>query len=71
MFRQNVSLLDRGIRLVIGVALGILVFTTLTGVAQIVAAVVGAILVLTALFGFCPLYALLRISTKPAKRAQA
>jgi hypothetical protein len=71
MFRQNESALDRVIRLVIGVALGILVFTTLTGAWQIVAAIVAAVMLLTGAVGFCPLYALFRISTKSTKRAQA
>ena len=71
MFSQNESALDRVIRLVIGVGLGILVFTSLTGVWQIIAAVVAAIMLLTAAVGFCPLYALFHISTKSTKRAQA
>ncbi len=71
MFPQNESALDRVIRLVLGIVLGVLVFTSLTGVWQIVAAVVAAILLLTAAVGFCPLYALFRISTKSGKRAQA
>lgn len=67
---QNEGVIDRIIRLVLGVALGILVFTSLTGVWQIVVAVVAAILLVTAAVGFCPLYALFRINTKPGKRAQ-
>lgn len=70
MFPQNVSALDRVIRLVIGIALGALVFTSLTGVWQIVVAVVAAVFLLTAAVGFCPIYALLYISTKSGKRAQ-
>ncbi len=71
MLPQNESALDRVIRLVIGIGLGILVFTSLTGVWQIIAAVVAAVMLLTAAVGFCPLYALFRISTKSGKRAQA
>ncbi len=71
MFPQNEGALDRVIRLVIGVALGALVFTSLTGVWQIVAAIVAAILLLTAAVGFCPLYALFRVSTKSTGRARA
>ena len=71
MLPQNESALDRGIRLIIGIALGALVFTILTGVWQIVVAIVAAVLLLTAVVGFCPLYALFRISTKSGKRAQA
>ena len=71
MIPQNESALDRVIRFVIGIGLGVLVFTSLAGVWQIIAAVVAAVLLLTAAVGFCPLYALFRISTKPGKRAQA
>lgn len=64
MLPQNESALDRVIRLVIGAALVVGVVTAFTGVAQIVAGVVAAILLLTGAVGFCPLYALLRINTK-------
>ncbi len=64
MFALNEGALDRIIRFVAGVGIGVAVFTVLTGVWQIVAAVVAAILLLTAIVGFCPLYALLRISTR-------
>jgi hypothetical protein len=64
MFPQNEGALDRIIRVVAGVGLGIVVFMLLTGVWQIVAGVVAAILLVTGLVGFCPLYALLRIDTR-------
>ncbi len=64
MFAQNEGVVDRGIRIIVGLGIGIAVFTLLTGVWQIVAAVVAAILLLTGIVGFCPLYALLRISTR-------
>jgi hypothetical protein len=64
MFPQNEGALDRIIRCVAGLGLGIVVFTVLSGVWQIVAGVVAAILLVTALVGFCPLYALLRIDTR-------
>lgn len=64
MVPQNESALDRGIRFVAGVVLGIIVLTALSGVWQIVAGVVAVILLVTGLVGFCPLYALLRINTR-------
>jgi DUF2892 family protein len=64
MFAQNEGAVDRAARIVVGLGLGIAVFTLLTGVWQIVAAVVAAILLLTGVVGFCPLYALLRINTR-------
>lgn len=64
MFTQNEGTLDRVIRVVAGAVLGITVFTALTGIWQIVAAVVAAILLVTGIVGFCPIYALLRINTR-------
>lgn len=64
MFAQNEGAVDRALRVIAGLGLGIAVFTLLTGAWQIVAAVVAAILLLTGVVGFCPLYALLRINTR-------
>jgi hypothetical protein len=64
MFPQNEGALDRIIRFVAGVGLGIVVFMVLSGVWQIVAGMVAAILLVTGLVGFCPLYALLHIDTR-------
>ncbi|MGO9178465.1 MAG: DUF2892 domain-containing protein [Candidatus Limnocylindrales bacterium] len=65
----NESPIDRGIRIVLGVALAAL------SVAGLVAApivygtwVVAAIALVTGIVGFCPLYAILRVSTAPARR---
>jgi hypothetical protein len=67
MFKGNEASWDRIVRVVLGV-----LFLYL-GLGHIVAGglgmlldVVGAILVLTGLVGFCPLYALLKFSTKKA-----
>ena len=51
----------RGIAALILLALGI--GGVLTGTLKVVAIIVGAILALTALIGFCPIYALLKKST--------
>ena len=64
MFPRNEGALDRAIRLAVGIVAGVGVFTILTGVWQIIGAVVAAILLVTAVVGFCPLYALLRLSTR-------
>jgi hypothetical protein len=69
MFTANESTLDRGIRLVAGLILLTLVFTTLTGIWQIVAAVAGLILLATGAIGFCPLYELFGITTCPRQPA--
>lgn len=71
MFSTNEGTLDRGVRLVAGLILLALVFTALTGIWQIIAAVVGLIMLATGAIGFCPLYALFGISTclrRPAAR---
>ncbi|HEX8997072.1 MAG TPA: DUF2892 domain-containing protein [Ktedonobacterales bacterium] len=68
MLRQNESALDRIIRALIGIALAVVTFTVLSGVAQIIAGIVAALLLVTAAVGFCPLYALLRIGTKSSSR---
>ena len=39
-----------------------------SGPVAILASVVGAIALVTGIVGFCPLYAILRVSTKPATR---
>ncbi len=69
MFTVNEGTLDRGVRLVAGLILLALVFTTLTGIWQIVAAVVGLILLATGAIGVCPLYTLFGITTCPRQAA--
>ena len=65
MFTVNEGTLDRAIRAVAGLILLALVFTALSGILQIVAAVAGLILLATGAIGFCPLYALFGIRTCP------
>lgn len=64
LFVRNESSLDRIVRIVIAVvAFGLAFFGGLTGIAQIAALVVGAIMLVTAAVGFCPLYRVFGIST--------
>lgn len=69
MFKAaNVGAIDRIIRIVIGIVLIVLPFTTAVpalaeGYARYAALIVGAILILTALVRFCPLYRLIGAST--------
>jgi hypothetical protein len=65
----NESPIDRAIRIVLGLAL------VAVGVAGLVTApvlyitwVVAAVALATGIAGFCPLYAILRLSTAPARR---
>jgi hypothetical protein len=65
----NESTPDRIIRIVVGVVLAALAVTgTASGALAVVAWVVAAILVVTGVVGFCPLYAIFRISTRSGSR---
>ena len=57
---MNVGNIDKVIRIIAGVALGILAYMGTLGVW---AWVVGAILLVTGIVGFCPAYKLLGMST--------
>ncbi len=67
MFQRNEGPVDRTIRVVLGVLLlvvGLWLLNGLGGAAGgIVVAVIGAILLITGITGFCGLYRLLGIST--------
>ncbi|HFC08975.1 MAG TPA: DUF2892 domain-containing protein [Chloroflexi bacterium] len=63
--KTNESLLDRIIRVVLGVVLVVIAYLgVLTGAWQWVAYVVGAIALITGIVGFCPLYAVFGFQTK-------
>jgi hypothetical protein len=65
--KTNESSLDRIIRAIVGIIFLALYFTgTVTGTLGIVLIVLGAVLLLTGIVGFCPLYALLKINTNKA-----
>jgi len=65
--KTNESGLDRIIRAIVGIIFLALYFTgTVTGTLGIVLIVLGAVLLLTGVVGFCPLYALLKINTNKA-----
>ncbi len=70
MFTKNEGPLDRGIRAVVGALALIAGFTTLSGLWQIIAGVVGLMLLVTAAIGICPLYSVLGVNTCPAKPAE-
>ncbi|MCE5208598.1 MAG: DUF2892 domain-containing protein [Chloroflexi bacterium] len=62
--KTNESGLDRIIRVIVGIVLLALYFTgAVTGGLGILFIVLGAVLLLTGIVGFCPLYALLKIKT--------
>ena len=63
----NESLIDRIVRVGLGVGLAVLLVAGVVAAPLLyVAWVVAAIALVTGIVGFCPLYALLRISTKRA-----
>ena len=65
MMKQNMSSADRTIRAVVAVVLAALIyFNVLTGTAAVILGVVAGVFLLNALFGFCPLYAIFKFSTK-------
>jgi hypothetical protein len=65
--KTNMSSADRGIRAILGVLLIVLGLTgVLAGTLAVVGYVLAAVFLLTAVVSFCPLYALLHISTSKA-----
>ncbi len=63
----NESGIDRIIRAVVGIVLiALAASSVVTGALGSIFWVVGAVLLLTGIIGFCPLYALLKIRTKQA-----
>jgi hypothetical protein len=61
---MNMGIVDRVVRGIAAVALILIAFLLADGAWQIVLWVVGGILAVTALVGFCPLYFLFHCSTK-------
>jgi hypothetical protein len=60
----NESGLDRIIRVIAGIALLVLFFAhVVSGGLGIVLVVIGAVLLITGVVGFCPLYAIMKIQT--------
>ena len=62
--KTNMGTLDRVLRLMAAIALGILIYMGLiSGTLAIILAVLAAVFLLTSLISFCPLYRLLGLST--------
>ncbi|OYX25308.1 MAG: hypothetical protein B7Z06_07460 [Flavobacteriales bacterium 32-35-8] len=67
--KKNMGDLDRGIRIVIAIAIAVLYFTkTIEGTLAYILMAFSAILVLTSFISFCPLYLPLGINTCKAKK---
>jgi hypothetical protein len=70
--KKNMGSVDRIIRLVIAaIAVFLYVNGTVTGTLGIVALAVAAIFTLTSLISFCPLYAIVGLSTCPAPNSKS
>ena len=62
---KNVGTLDKSIRIIAAIAIAVLYFTgVIQGTLGIVLLIVGAVLLLTGLVNFCPLYTALGINSK-------
>jgi hypothetical protein len=63
--QSNMGLIDRIIRVVLAVVVGIFILTgQLSGVAAIVLGILAVVFLLTSAVAFCPLYVPFHISTK-------
>lgn len=65
MFQINEGTKDRDIRLVLGIALTIVALFWVHGIWMIVVGVLAAVMFVTAAIGFCPIYRIFGISTRP------
>ena len=62
--KQNVGSADKYIRVLLAIVIAVLYFTdVISGTLAIILGIIGAALVITSLFSFCPAYAVLKIST--------
>ncbi len=68
--KTNMAVIDRIVRTLVAVLVAIGYFTgVLSGTWAIVLGIVAVVFLLTSIVGFCPIYALLGISSKRAKSA--
>jgi Inner membrane protein YgaP-like, transmembrane domain len=62
--KKNVNSIDKVIRVLLAVVLGILIFSNqVTGILAIIFGVLAVVLLLTSFLSFCPIYAMLNLST--------
>ena len=70
--KTNMGTLDRSVRILIAVVIGVLYAANLiTGVLGVVLLVVAVAFVITSLVGFCPLYLPFGISTRRKNASEA
>ena len=69
IMRQNLGGLDKVVRFVIAVVIGVLYFTNMiSGTVALVALVFAVVLIGTALIGTCPIYLALGLSSKAKEK---
>ena len=68
MFKTNEGSIDRGLRILVGLAL-LAAFFVYTDASWRYWTLIGVVPLLTGLVGSCPLYSILGVSTCPAKKA--
>lgn len=62
--KKNMGKTDRIIRLILGVLFAVLYFTgTVTGTLGIILLILAAIMLVTSLIGFCPLYWIFKLNS--------
>jgi hypothetical protein len=62
--KRNVGKVDRAIRFTVGIVMMGVGFGAMSGGAAIVVGVIGAVLFVTSVIGWCPLYIPFRINTQ-------
>ncbi len=68
--KKNMGSADRVIRILLAAVFAVLYFTgVVPGTIGLVLVILGAVFVLTSLVSFCPLYAIVGLSTCPTKKA--
>lgn len=68
--KKNMGNIDRAVRILLAAVFAALYFTgTVTGTLGLVLVILGGVFVLTSLVSFCPLYAIVGLSTCPTKTA--
>jgi O-antigen ligase len=66
--KRNTGNIDRAIRAILGLILIALAATGTVGVWGWIGIVIGIVLLLTAIFSFCPAYAIFGMNTCPMKK---
>ena len=65
--KKNMGTLDRSIRVVLAIVIGILYFTgNISGLAAIILGIFAVTFILTSIVAFCPAYLPIKLSTRKA-----